>query len=148
MILRFSCVNLPLLSSQYQSKQQELVQVLKKAAMSDRTIILTMVNESWASPGSILDVFLQSFKSGEGTHRLLNHLVIITMDPQAYEYCRPLHPHCIHPSTFAHYFATKRQSITNPDHSEFSWRRNNVLLEMLELGYNTIFTVWVVISLN
>ncbi|XP_061371654.1 uncharacterized protein At4g15970-like [Gastrolobium bilobum] len=33
-----------------------------------------MVDESRASPGSILEVLLQSFKSGEGTQRLLNHL--------------------------------------------------------------------------
>ncbi|XP_061371616.1 uncharacterized protein At1g28695-like, partial [Gastrolobium bilobum] len=99
-----------------------------------------MVDESRASPGSILEVLLQSFKSGEGTQRLLNHLVIITMDPQAFEYCRALHPLCIHPSTFAHYFTTKRQSNTTPDHNAYSWRRNNVLLEVVELGYNIVFT--------
>ncbi|KAL1314657.1 hypothetical protein HN51_041482 [Arachis hypogaea] len=121
-------------------QRQELVQVLKKVAMPDRTIILTMVDESWARPGSILDVFLQSFKHGDGTQRFLNHLAVIAMDPKAYEYCISLHHHCIHPNTFVHYFATKIQSTTGPDHSSFSWRRNNVLLEMLELGYNTIFT--------
>lgn len=122
------------------SHKQELVQVLRRATMSDRSVILTMVNESWARPGSILDIFLQSFKSSQGTQRLLNHLVIIAMDLQAFNYCKSLHPHCIHPSTFAHYFATKRQSTTSPDHNVFSWRRNNVLLEVLGLGYNIIFT--------
>ncbi|WJX81195.1 hypothetical protein P8452_64112 [Trifolium repens] len=108
--------------------------------MPDRTVILTMVDESHAKPGSMLEVLLQSFKTGQGTQRLLNHLVIITMDPQAFEYCRFLHPHCIHPSTFEHYFATKRQSLQIPDHNVFSWRRNNVLIEVIELGYNIIFT--------
>ncbi|WJX75698.1 hypothetical protein P8452_59206 [Trifolium repens] len=108
--------------------------------MPDRTVILTMVDESHAKPGSMLEVLLQSFKTGQGTQRLLNHLVIITMDSKAFEYCRLLHPHCIHPSTFEHYFATKRQSLPIPDHSVFSWRRNNVLIEVIELGYNIIFT--------
>ncbi|MED6131812.1 hypothetical protein PIB30_013294 [Stylosanthes scabra] len=108
--------------------------------MSDRTIILTMVDESWASPGSVLGIFLESFKYGEDTQMFLNHLLVIAMDPKAYEYCISLHHNCIHPNTFAHYFATKTQSNTSPDHRSFSWRRNNVLLEMLGLGYNTIFT--------
>jgi hypothetical protein len=116
--------------------------------MPDRTVILTMVDESHAKPGSMLEVLLQSFKTGQGTQRLLNHLVIITMDPQAFEYCRFLHPHCIHPSTFEHYFATKRQSLQIPDHNVFSWRRNNVLIEVIELGYNIIFTVWFLLERN
>jgi len=116
--------------------------------MPDRTIVLTMVDESHARPGSVLEVLLQSFKSGLNTQRFLNHLVIITMDPQAFEYCKLLHPHCIHPSTFEPYFSTKRQSITNPDHSVFSWRRNNVLIDVIEMGYHIIFTVWILISLN
>jgi hypothetical protein len=133
---------------QYPSEQQELIQVLRRSTMPDRTVILTMVDESHAKPGSMLEVLLQSFKTGQGTQRLLNHLVIITMDPQAFEYCRFLHPHCIHPSTFQHYFATKRQSLSIPDHNVFSWRRNNVLIEVIELGYNIIFTVWLLLERN
>ncbi|RDX60257.1 hypothetical protein CR513_61613, partial [Mucuna pruriens] len=109
--------------------------------MSDRTVLLTMVDESMANPGSILDILLQSFKSGEGTQRLLNHLVIITMDPQAFEYCRSLHHYCIHPSIFPYHLATKRQSnMITPAHNFFTWTRNDVLLEVIRLGYNIIFT--------
>lgn len=109
--------------------------------MPDRTVILTMVDESHASPGSMLEILLQSFKSGQGTKRFLNHLVIIAMDPQAFEYCKLLHPHCIHPSTFEPYFTIKRHSIITLEHNVLTWRRNNVLIEVLELGYNIIFTV-------
>jgi hypothetical protein len=133
---------------QYPSEQQELIQVLRRATMPDRTVILTMVDESHAKPGSMLEVLLQSFKTGQGTQRLLNHLVIITMDPQAFKYCRSLHTHCIHPSTFEHYFATKRQSLQIPDHNVFSWRRNNVLIEVIELGYSIIFPVWLPLERN
>ncbi|KAK7336063.1 hypothetical protein VNO77_16592 [Canavalia gladiata] len=126
--------------STHLSQNQELIQVLRRASMSDRTVILTMVDESSASPGSILDILLESFKSGEGTKRLLNHLVIVSIDPQAFEYCRSLHPHCIHPSTFPHSFALKRQSSASPDHNVFTWTRNDVLLQVIQLGYNIIFT--------
>ncbi|KAG4933626.1 hypothetical protein JHK87_047628 [Glycine soja] len=60
--------------STYYSKNQELDDVLRRAIMPDRSVILTMVNKSMASPGSILDILLQSFKSGDGTQRLLNHM--------------------------------------------------------------------------
>ncbi|KAI4348304.1 hypothetical protein L6164_009039 [Bauhinia variegata] len=117
------------------SQNPELKQVLKRASMSDRTVILTMVDEAWARPGSVLDVFLQSFKVGDGTRRFLNHLVIITMDAQAFGYCSSLHPHCIHPSTFVHYF-----SPTIPNRNLLSWKKHSVLLDVLKLGYNIIFT--------
>ena len=54
--------------------------------MSDRTVILTVVNEAWARPDSILDLFLESFRTGDGTKRLLNHLLIIAEDSQAFQY--------------------------------------------------------------
>ncbi|KAF1885724.1 hypothetical protein Lal_00002623 [Lupinus albus] len=127
-------------SSIYQSQKQELAQVLRRASMEDRSVIITMVNKSWARPGSILEVFLQSFKSGIGTHRFLNHLVIIAMDLKAFKYCKSLHSHCIHPSTLAYLSATKKQSIMNSDHNVFSKTRINFLLEVLQLGYSIIFT--------
>ncbi|CAK8541106.1 unnamed protein product [Lathyrus sativus] len=130
--------------TKYDSEKQELIQVLKKATMKDRTVIITMVDESHARPGSMLEVFLQSFEYGRGTRRFLSHLVIVTMDEQAFQYCRLLHPYCIHPSTFQPYFSTKRRSVTTvttPDHSVLSsWRRNHVLMQVIELGYNIIFT--------
>ncbi|KAK7395900.1 hypothetical protein VNO78_16488 [Psophocarpus tetragonolobus] len=127
--------------STYYSKNQELDDALRRAIMPDRTVLLTMVDESLASPGSILDILLQSFKSGEGTQRLLNHLVIIARDPQAFEYCRSLHPHCIHPSIFPHHFASNRgSSMTTPGHNLLPWTRNDVLFEVIRLGYNIIFT--------
>ncbi|KAK7311358.1 hypothetical protein RJT34_09447 [Clitoria ternatea] len=121
--------------------QEEFIRVLRRTTMPDRTVILTMVDETLASPGSLLEILLQSFKNGEGTQRLLNHLMIITMDPQAFEYCSSLHPHCIHPSTFPRSFATKTQSNNaTPNYNIFTWTRNDVLLEVLRFGYSIIFT--------
>ncbi|TVT97270.1 hypothetical protein EJB05_57494, partial [Eragrostis curvula] len=42
-----------------------LAELLPKVAMEDRTVILTMVNEAWAQPNSLLDIFRDSFKNGE-----------------------------------------------------------------------------------
>ncbi|RZC50339.1 hypothetical protein C5167_018759 [Papaver somniferum] len=56
-------------------EQTKLERLLKAAAMKDKTVILTTLNEAWAAPApnSILDLFLESFKIGENTKNLLNH---------------------------------------------------------------------------
>lgn len=43
---------------------------------------------------NILDFTFQSFRSGEETSRLLDHLVIVTLDAKACVCCLPLHKHC------------------------------------------------------
>ncbi|KAG6535765.1 hypothetical protein ZIOFF_000794 [Zingiber officinale] len=62
----------------------KLEKVLKEAAMENKTVILTTLNAAWASLGSIIDLFFQSFRTGDGTRRLLDHLVIIALDKKAY----------------------------------------------------------------
>ncbi|XP_020535052.1 uncharacterized protein At4g15970 isoform X3 [Jatropha curcas] len=71
---------------QYNSDGKDLLQVLRAASMPSRTVILTMVDKSWAKPGSIVDLFLESFKIGQDTELLLNHLVIVATDSTAFHY--------------------------------------------------------------
>ncbi|KAJ7974791.1 Glycosyltransferase [Quillaja saponaria] len=118
----------------------KLVEVLKRATMPDRTVILTILDQAWARPGSVLHLFLESFRVGQGTQKLLNHLVVIAMDSQAFEICNSVLPHCIHPSAFGSNFDTKNQFISNPNHKLRNHIKNNILLEVLDLGYNIIFT--------
>ncbi|RVW68782.1 hypothetical protein CK203_060957 [Vitis vinifera] len=42
----------------------KLDKILKNAAMGDKTVILTTVNEAWAANNSLLDLFLESFRIG------------------------------------------------------------------------------------
>ncbi|KAH8519412.1 hypothetical protein H0E87_000989 [Populus deltoides] len=73
------------------------LQKLSRAASAPGTIvILTVLEKSWARPGSVLDLFLESFQIGEGTEHLLNHLVIVGLDFQAFQCCQFVHPHCFH----------------------------------------------------
>ncbi|KAF4385749.1 hypothetical protein F8388_010305 [Cannabis sativa] len=102
-------------------ERNELVQVLRRVSMEDRTIILTgIVDEAWTSPGSVLDLFLESFRLGQGTEMLLNHLLVVTIGNKAYQQCHSLHPHCLE--------LTPIGSI------------NNLLLDVLKLGYSFLFT--------
>ncbi|XBI88016.1 hypothetical protein VPH35_026025 [Triticum aestivum] len=51
--------------------------LLRSAAMEDKTVILTFVNEALTLPGSLLELFLESFRLGVRTQPLLKHLVIV-----------------------------------------------------------------------
>ena len=57
-------------------------------------MIVTSINKAYAAPGSLLDLFLESFRSGKGTAGLLDHLLIVSVDPGAHETCRSVHRHC------------------------------------------------------
>ncbi|OAY86063.1 Uncharacterized protein ACMD2_05513 [Ananas comosus] len=68
--------------------------------MDDNTVIMTVINEAWSAPGSLLDAFLESFRIGEYIERLLKHLIF---DVDIVWFRNPLR----HISVAAH--------ITNPD---------------------------------
>ncbi|XVF57793.1 hypothetical protein PTKIN_Ptkin07bG0010500 [Pterospermum kingtungense] len=102
--------------------------------MSDRTVILTIVNETWAKPDSILDLFLESFRIGEGTKPLLNHLLIIAEDTQAFQYCKSKHPHCFYLQS------SRKKSVTQGKSLLSSPTRLRLLQQVVELGFTVAFT--------
>ncbi|KAL5724807.1 hypothetical protein ACHQM5_008023 [Ranunculus cassubicifolius] len=126
-------------TSQYVLERMELDNVLKKATMANRTVILTTLNEAWSTPGSMIDLFLESFRIGEGTSNLLNHLVIVAMDPLAFDRCKSIHPHCFFLTTPGVNFTAEKRFMT-PDYLKLMWRRIDFLRIVLELGYNFVFT--------
>ncbi|CAA6673433.1 unnamed protein product [Spirodela intermedia] len=121
------------------SDKIKLKTVLKEAATVDNTVILTTLNEAWAAPGSVLDLFLESFKTGESTNRLLKHLVIVALDEKAYERCKSTHPHCYALKTQGVDFSQEKLFLTE-DYLKMIWRRIYFLRVVLEMGYHFIFT--------
>lgn len=107
--------------------------------MEDGTVILTTLNEAWAAPNSIIDLFLESFKIGVGTHRLLNHLVIIALDQKAFQRCLELHNHCFALITQGVDFRREAYFMT-PHYLKMMWARIDFLRSVLEMGYNFVFT--------
>ncbi|KAG6514139.1 hypothetical protein ZIOFF_024480 [Zingiber officinale] len=117
----------------------KLEKVLKEAAMENKTVILTTLNVAWASPGSIIDLFFQSFRTGDGTRRLLDHLVIIALDKKAYIRCISLHTHCFALYTEGMDFSDEKIYMT-AGYLSMMWRRIEFLRVILEMGYNFIFS--------
>lgn len=114
--------------------------MLRNASMPDRTVILTTLNDAWAESGSVIDLFLGSFRIGKDTKKLLNHLVIVAMDEKAHSRCISIHPHCYFLSTAGVNFTAEKRFMT-PDYLKLMWRRIEFLGKVLELGYNFVFTV-------
>ncbi|CAA3014707.1 uncharacterized protein At4g15970-like [Olea europaea var. sylvestris] len=126
-------------SSDSDSEEYSLERVLKDASMQDSTVILTTLNEAWAVPGSVVDLFLESFRTGVHTRSLLNHLVIISLDQKAFSRCLLVHTHCYALVTEGVDFSSEAYFMTH-DYLKMMWRRINFLQSVLEMGYNFIFT--------
>ncbi|XP_050377514.1 uncharacterized protein At4g15970-like [Argentina anserina] len=119
--------------------QDPLDTVLRNATMKDKTIIVTTLNDAWAEPNSIFDLFLESFRIGNNTSRLLKHLVVICLDQKAYARCLALHPHCYQLYTEGANF-TSEAAFMSSDYLQMMWRRIQFLTSILEKGYSFVFT--------
>ncbi|KAF8653809.1 hypothetical protein HU200_061930 [Digitaria exilis] len=119
----------------------ELAELLKNASMEDKTVIVTSINQAYAAPGSLLGLFLESFRAGEGTARLLNHLLIVAVDPGAFQTCQSVHRHCylLRPDHAAADLGAEKFFMT-PDYLDMMWARNKFQQTILELGFNFLFT--------
>lgn len=124
------------------------MKVLRAASTPGRAVILTILDKSWARPGSILDLFLESFRIGKGIKHLLNHLVIVALDSQALRYCKTIHRHCFHLKTTGSRRVTGKP-FKNLNHTTFNQIiRLQFLKEVLEFGYNVVYTVKFFCSLD
>ncbi|KAL2517393.1 Nucleotide-diphospho-sugar transferase family protein [Abeliophyllum distichum] len=121
-------------------EENELERVLKKAAMPNKTVIITTLNEAWAEPNSIFDLFLESFRIGNQTLWLLKHLVVAALDQKAYDRCLKLHTNCYFLKTQGIDFSGEAHFMT-PDYLKMMWRRIDFLRIVLDMRYNFIFTV-------
>ncbi|KAF2317588.1 hypothetical protein GH714_024992 [Hevea brasiliensis] len=117
----------------------ELERVVKAASMANKTVIITTLNEAWAEPGSIIDLFLESFKIGNSTEKLLKHLIIVSLDQKAHTRCLAIHPHCFALETKGLNFSSEAYFMT-PNYLEMMWRRIHFLGTVLQMGYNFVFT--------
>ncbi|CDO96806.1 unnamed protein product [Coffea canephora] len=122
-----------------ENEATKLEKVLSKAAMEDKTVILTTLNAAWTAPNSIFDLFLESFKIGNGTQWLLNHVVVLALDQKAYSHCMEVHPHCYSVTTEGVDFSGEAHFMSQ-DYLKMMWRRIDFLHTVLKMGYNFIFT--------
>ncbi|GLJ46328.1 hypothetical protein SUGI_0976410 [Cryptomeria japonica] len=121
------------------SDADELEIALAKASMPNRTLIITPVNGAWMEPNSLIDLFLESFRVGEGTHMLLNHLLIVGMDVKAFNRCKEIHPHCYELRTEGVDFSGEK-FFMSPDYVKMTQTKILFLKTVVERRYNFVFT--------
>ncbi|CAH2037691.1 unnamed protein product [Thlaspi arvense] len=127
-------------SAYLDNEEPNLETVLRRAATREKTVILTTLNAAWAAPGSVVDLFFESFRIGEETSKLLDHLVIVALDAKAYSRCSQLHKHCFSLVTEGVDFSREAYFMTR-SYLNMMWRRIDLLRSVLEMGYNFVFTV-------
>ncbi|OEL12548.1 Uncharacterized protein BAE44_0026433 [Dichanthelium oligosanthes] len=121
------------------SPDDELPELLRRAAMDDKTVIMTFTNEAFSATGSLLDLFLQSFRLGVRTVPLLKHLVVVAVDTKAYERCQQVHPFCHHLRTNGTDYSGELPFMKK-NYLDMMWRRNRFQARVLQLGYSFVFT--------
>ncbi|GAA0163835.1 hypothetical protein LIER_19609 [Lithospermum erythrorhizon] len=126
-------------SAKVGNPEMKLKKILRKAAMPDETVIVTTINAAWTTPGSIFDLFMESFRIGIHTKQLLKHMIIIALDETAYARCKEVHPYCYVLTTKGLNF-TGEAAFMSADYLALMWRRVEFLRLVLQMGYNFIFT--------
>eukprot|EP00253_Pinus_taeda_P001199 PITA_01199 len=117
----------------------ELELRLSEAASPDKTVIITSLNAAWAQNNSMFELFLQSFREGNGTEHLLQNLLIVAVDSKALDFCRQIHKHCYMMNTEGIDFSTDKYYMTD-GYLKMMWRRLRFFGEVLEAGYNFVFS--------
>ncbi|XP_058221753.1 uncharacterized protein At1g28695-like isoform X2 [Rhododendron vialii] len=112
--------------------------------MPNKTLIITIVNKAYVEPHrdnfpSMLDLFLESFWLGEDTRSLLDHLLLVAVDRTAYDRCKFRRLRCYRLETDGVDFTGERVYMSD-DFIKMMWRRTFFLLDVLQRGYNFIFT--------
>ncbi|KAH7426499.1 hypothetical protein KP509_10G003500 [Ceratopteris richardii] len=121
-------------------RQKSVKEILERVAMpKSKTVIITALNAAWAKKGTMIDIFLESLKNGQGTLTLLHHLLIVSVDKIAYRRCLTIHPHCLFISTPGVDFSGE-QLLLSEDYIKLMWRRIRFLQTVLQMNYTFLFT--------
>ncbi|KAG8054172.1 hypothetical protein GUJ93_ZPchr0001g29410 [Zizania palustris] len=126
-------------AQEQQEKFPGLATLLPKVAMEDKTVIITSVSEAWARPGSLLDLFRETFKNGEGIAHLLDHVLVVAVDPAGFDRCKAVHPHCFLLEVKSANISSANRFMSK-GYLELVWAKLSFQQRVLELGYNFLFT--------
>jgi len=124
-----------------QSEFAGLAELLPKVATDDGTVIITSVNEAFARPNSLLDLFRESFRAGEGIEHLLSHVLVVAVDDMAFAHCAAVHPHCYLLEVHSNLNLSSANEFMSEAYVELVWTKLSLQQRVLELGYSFLFTV-------
>ncbi|KAI4324888.1 hypothetical protein MLD38_030332 [Melastoma candidum] len=119
----------------------ELGKVLTEAATEDKYVVVTVLNKAYVEGDKpMLDIFLDALWLGEGTHRLVKHLLVVVLDSTSMERCRFLRLHCYHLEIEGGGSLEGEKLFLSEDFLRIMWRRILLLRDILARGYSLVFT--------
>lgn len=112
----------------------------------NKTVIITTLNDAWAEPNSIFELFVESFRIGNDTERLLKHLVVVCLDDKAFGRCLTSlpHGHCFQLRTKSGNNFTSEAFFMSSGYLDMMWTRIHFLSSVLQMGYSFVFTVRII----
>ncbi|RWW33265.1 hypothetical protein BHE74_00022099 [Ensete ventricosum] len=116
--------------------------------MANKTLIIAILNKAYMEQIGMLDLFLQSFREGEGTRFLIKHLLFVAVDQTSFNQCCTLGLNCYELVTEGVDFSeevfnafSEEVFYMSDDFIEMMWRRTLFLGDVLKRRYSFIFTV-------
>ncbi|XP_077248039.1 uncharacterized protein At1g28695-like [Tasmannia lanceolata] len=119
--------------------KDELETALEGVSMANKTLIIAVVNKAYTEENGMLHLFLQSFRIGEDTAFLINHLLLVAVDQISFDRCNVLRLHCYKLVTGGVDFSGEKLYMSD-DFIKMMWSRTLFLAQVLRRGYNFIFT--------
>ncbi|KAJ8464594.1 hypothetical protein OPV22_027146 [Ensete ventricosum] len=115
--------------------------------MANKTLIIAILNKAYMEQIGMLDLFLQSFREGEGTRFLIKHLLFVAVDQTSFNQCCTLGLNCYELVTEGVDFSeevfnafSEEVFYMSDDFIEMMWRRTLFLGDVLKRRYSFIFT--------
>ncbi|KAF8754898.1 hypothetical protein HU200_011358 [Digitaria exilis] len=119
---------------------EELERLLRAVADEDRTVIMTSVNEAWAAEDSLLDLFLESFRTGEKISHFASHLLVVCARRRRPRAVPRRAPALLPPPVRRRPQPLRREGVHEPGLPRPGLEQGPAPAEDLELGYNFLFT--------
>lgn len=117
--------------------------------MPNKTVIIAIINKAYVEANgneypSMFDLFLEGFWAGDEIRPLVDHLLVVAMDETALERCKFRRLNCY---GVAAVDGGEKVYMTE-EFIEMMWRRTGFLLDVLNRGFDFIFTVCLLLHNN
>ncbi|CAL9081286.1 unnamed protein product [Musa textilis] len=107
--------------------------------MANKTMIIAILNKSYMEKNGMFNLFLQSFREGEGTWFLIKHLSFVAVNQMSFNQCCALGLNC-YKLVMEGVDFSEVVFYMSDDFIEMMWRRKLFLGDVLKHGYSFILT--------
>ncbi|URD90787.1 hypothetical protein MUK42_32933, partial [Musa troglodytarum] len=119
--------------------KDKLEAALERVSMVNKIMIIAILNKSYMEKNGMFNLFLQSFREGEGTWFLIKHLSFVAVNQMSFNQCCALGLNC-YKLVMEGVDFSEVVFYMSDDFIEMMWRRKLFLGDVLKHGYSFILT--------